>query len=165
MIYHTALTYKTKNISRLHHFWHHFSHRRAVPSAPSGFGFELTFRLKREKSEQAPPTWPAEIMQSLARYVFQSENVLCVGDHISWHAPLDHGESYIQHMLLAQDPQLPKIETALGHVSFVQVSLCVSARLSVCLCVYDTPEEHQKLCSVCVLCHDNWQYSYLLMYR
>lgn len=39
---------------------------------PSGFGFELTFRLKREIGETAPPTWPAELMQGLARYVFQS---------------------------------------------------------------------------------------------
>lgn len=39
---------------------------------PSGFGFELTFRLKRETGETAPPTWPAELMQGLARYVFQS---------------------------------------------------------------------------------------------
>ena len=39
---------------------------------PSGYGFEITFRLKREVDETAPPTWPAELMQSLARYVFQS---------------------------------------------------------------------------------------------
>jgi suppressor of fused-like protein len=38
----------------------------------SGFGFELTFRLKREPEETAPPTWPATLMQSLAKYVFQS---------------------------------------------------------------------------------------------
>lgn len=38
----------------------------------SGFGFELTFKLKREPGETAPPTWPATLMQSLAKYVFQS---------------------------------------------------------------------------------------------
>lgn len=42
---------------------------------PSGFGFELTFRLKREAGETAPPTWPAELMQGLARYVFQSGKI------------------------------------------------------------------------------------------
>lgn len=40
----------------------------------SGFGFELTFRLKREPEETAPPTWPATLMQSLAKYVFHSGN-------------------------------------------------------------------------------------------
>jgi len=39
---------------------------------PSGYGFEITFRLKREETDTTPPTWPAELMQSLARYVFQS---------------------------------------------------------------------------------------------
>ncbi len=38
----------------------------------SGFGFELTLRLKQEMDETAPPTWPAALMQALARYVFQS---------------------------------------------------------------------------------------------
>ena len=29
-------------------------------------------RLKREAGETGPPTWPAELLQALARYVFQS---------------------------------------------------------------------------------------------
>ncbi|XP_070540904.1 suppressor of fused homolog [Ptychodera flava] len=88
---------------------------------PSGFGFELTFRLKREATETAPPTWPAELMQGLARYVFQSENVFCSGDHVSWHSPLDNSESRINHMLMAEDPQLPPITTQFGTVQFVQI--------------------------------------------
>ncbi|RMC11443.1 hypothetical protein DUI87_11562 [Hirundo rustica rustica] len=48
-------------------------HEFTGTDGPSGFGFELTFRLKRETGESAPPTWPAELMQGLARYVFQSE--------------------------------------------------------------------------------------------
>lgn len=86
---------------------------------PSGFGFELTFRLHRDS--QSPPAWPAELLQALARYVFSSGNMLCVGDHISWHAPLDKQESRIQHMLLAPDPQLPSAQSALGRVQFLQV--------------------------------------------
>lgn len=38
----------------------------------SGFGFELTFRLKKQVGETSPPSWPAELLQSLARYVFQT---------------------------------------------------------------------------------------------
>jgi hypothetical protein len=38
----------------------------------SGFGFELAFRLRREPGETAPPTWPAALLQSLGKYVFQS---------------------------------------------------------------------------------------------
>jgi len=50
-----------------------FSYRRiGNTEGPSGFGFELTMRLKREAGETGPPTWPAELLQALARYVFQS---------------------------------------------------------------------------------------------
>ncbi|MBN3284624.1 SUFU protein, partial [Polyodon spathula] len=88
---------------------------------PSGFGFELTFRLKREAGETAPPTWPAELMQGLARYVFQSENTFCSGDHVSWHSPLDNSESRIQHMLLTEDPQLQPVQTPFGLLTFLQI--------------------------------------------
>lgn len=47
-------------------------HDISGPDGISGFGFELTFRLRREVDETAPPTWPATLMQSLAKYVFQS---------------------------------------------------------------------------------------------
>ncbi|EDO35289.1 predicted protein [Nematostella vectensis] len=98
----------------------------------SGYGFELTFRLKKQPGESAPPTWPAELLQQLARYVFQTENILCAVDHVSWHAPLDYTPStmghypsskmsQIQHMLLAEDPQVPTIHTPLGRVEFVQI--------------------------------------------
>uniref|UniRef100_A0A8C4WQN9 Suppressor of fused homolog n=1 Tax=Eptatretus burgeri TaxID=7764 RepID=A0A8C4WQN9_EPTBU len=96
-------------------------HPRGAPDRPSGFGFELTFRLKKEPDETGPPTWPAELMQALARYVFHSENTLCAGDHVSWHAPLDGNESRIQHMLLTSDPQLQPLRTPLGTVAFLQI--------------------------------------------
>ncbi|XP_051946404.1 suppressor of fused homolog isoform X2 [Xyrauchen texanus] len=97
------------------------AHEFTGQEGPSGFGFELTFRLKREVGETAPPTWPAELMQGLARYVFQSENTFCSGDHISWHSPLDNSESRIQHMLLTEDPQMQSMQTPFGHVSFLQI--------------------------------------------
>ncbi|XP_050728038.1 suppressor of fused homolog isoform X2 [Eriocheir sinensis] len=96
-------------------------HEQTGPESPSGFGFELTMRLKREEGEKSPPTWPAAIMQALAKYVFQSESILCVGDHVSWHCPLDNSESRVQHMLMAEDPQLGSVSTPNGNVQFVQI--------------------------------------------
>ncbi|CAI5775129.1 suppressor of fused homolog isoform X2 [Podarcis lilfordi] len=96
-------------------------HEFTGSDGPSGFGFELTFRLKRETGESAPPTWPAELMQGLARYVFQSENTFCSGDHVSWHSPLDNSESRIQHMLLTEDPQMQPVQTPFGVVTFLQI--------------------------------------------
>lgn len=58
------------------------------PEQRSGMGFELTFRLVRKPStdydkkpnEDLPPIWPANLLQQLARYVFQSGNQLCAGE-------------------------------------------------------------------------------------
>lgn len=96
-------------------------HEISGVGTPSGFGFELTFRLKREPEEKVPPTWPAAIMQALAKYVFQSENTLVAGDHVSWHCPLDNSESRIQHMLMCEDPQLRTVQTPFGSVTFIQI--------------------------------------------
>ncbi|XP_072765960.1 suppressor of fused homolog [Anoplolepis gracilipes] len=96
-------------------------HPKPGPGRPSGFGFELTFRLVRERGEMTPPTWPANVMQQLAKYVFNSGNTLMPGDHVSWHAPLDGGNGRITQILMGQDPQLPAISTPHGDVSFVQI--------------------------------------------
>ncbi|OQR71854.1 suppressor of fused-like [Tropilaelaps mercedesae] len=100
-------------------------HDVSGPDSPSGFGFELTFRLRKEERDTAPPTWPAAVMQGLAKYVFQSDNLFCDGDHVSWHCPLDNSESRIQHMLMTSDPQLGTVATPFGDVQFMQlVGVC-----------------------------------------
>lgn len=94
-------------------------------NGPSGFGFELTFRLRKLPREELPPTWPAELMQNLAKYVFKSNATLCPGDHISWNAPLHnnraHANANIQQMLVTDDPQLHQLSTPFGYVNFVQI--------------------------------------------
>lgn len=88
-------------------------------------GFELTFRLsktsKNVRNIDKPPTWPANLLQAIARYVFQTGNRLCVGDNIPWRKSLDNVTSNIQHMLIAQDPQLKRLETPYGTVDFCQI--------------------------------------------
>lgn len=93
----------------------------------SGMGFELTFRLVKCVSDGQhggngmPPVWPANLLQMLARYVFQTGNRLCAGDNIPWKKSLDNGTSSIQHMLMADDPQLNRIESPFGWIDFCQV--------------------------------------------
>ncbi|XP_058795424.1 suppressor of fused homolog [Phymastichus coffea] len=96
------------------------------PGQPSGFGFELTFRLVRGAGESSPPTWPAHLMQQLAKYVFSSGNLLVAGDHVSWHAPLDGGAAggpgRLTQILVSSDAQLPSsLLTPHGDVQFVQI--------------------------------------------
>lgn len=91
----------------------------------SGMGFELTFRLIKHTSStdntDKPPTWPANLLQALARYVFQTGNRFATGDNVPWRKSLDNSTSNIQHMLIANDPQLVRTETPFGWVDFCQI--------------------------------------------
>lgn len=85
----------------------------------SGHGFELTFRLVQKEGERSPPTWPANVMQTLAKYVFNSGNTLLPGDHVSWHASLDNQNGRLTQILMGRDPQFPDIvQTPHGDVRF-----------------------------------------------
>ncbi|XP_055331047.1 suppressor of fused homolog [Paramacrobiotus metropolitanus] len=95
--------------------------------APSGLGMEMTFRLKRKAGQLAPPAWPGELLQGLARYLYASGNSFVAGDHIAWNKSLDKAEpdSVVQHILVAEDPQLRSIGSELGRVVFMQlVGVC-----------------------------------------
>ena len=53
-------------------YFHIYFHRVQNAHGLSGFGFELTFRLKKEPGQMIQPSWPAELMQELAKYVFRT---------------------------------------------------------------------------------------------
>lgn len=69
----------------------HVSENIENPEQRSGMGFELTFRLIKRSSvngenkqqDDLPPIWPANLLQQLARYVFQTGNRLCAGKSLS----------------------------------------------------------------------------------
>jgi len=92
-----------------------------VGEHPSGFGFELSIRVRKEPDQQQPPTWPASLLNSIAKYVFDSDNKLVTGDHINWGKPLGGPQSNLSHLLVADDPLLNPIVTPLGRVKFLQL--------------------------------------------
>lgn len=93
----------------------------------SGIGFELTFRLLKTSNDSddvkqnRPPTWPANLLQALARYCFQTGNRFYAGDNVPWRKALDGSNSIIQNILMAQDAQLGPLESPFGTVEFCQV--------------------------------------------
>lgn len=95
----------------------------------SGIGFELTFRLIKTENassggtekQDRPPTWPANLLQALARYCFQTGNRFYAGDNVPWRKALDGSNSLIQNILMAQDPQLGPLDSPFGTVEFCQV--------------------------------------------
>ncbi|GAJ82136.1 hypothetical protein NBRGN_048_00010, partial [Nocardia brasiliensis NBRC 14402] len=91
--------------------------------AESGWGFELTFRLVRAAADTEPPAWPANFLQNLARYVFQSGKWFEPGHTIKANGPIaaDQPDSGIHAVCFTADPELGTIETPHGSMRFLQI--------------------------------------------
>jgi hypothetical protein len=88
----------------------------------SGFGFELTFRLRTAGFDEPPPTWALNFLQNLARYVFSSGNGFDSGHYMDLNGPIAvDAETKIRAIAFVRDPELGQIETTNGSVDFLQV--------------------------------------------
>lgn len=91
----------------------------------SGYGFELTFRLRAnedDKDDATAPVWVFSFLQNLARYVFKSGNVLNCGDWMTANGPIAlDTTTAICSMGFMADPELPPIDTPNGKVIFTQI--------------------------------------------
>lgn len=86
----------------------------------SKFGFELTFRLKKANNEEFH--WAMNLMQNLAKYVFKSGNWFEEFHFIPANGPIKlESDTDITALAFVLDPQLGKIETPHGEVSFLQM--------------------------------------------
>lgn len=112
--------------------WHYVSYgltelyeKESEHAEVSGWGFELTFRLRRPQGEAAdadPPIWPINLMQNLARYVFDSGATLDPGDHMDANGPIMRdSDTALSALLFVEDPELPKQATPHGAMQFVQI--------------------------------------------
>jgi hypothetical protein len=89
----------------------------------SGWGFEFTFRLKRDATQSEPPTWPLNMLNNLARYVFKSGNVFAPGHYLPLNGPIALGtQTAIHAAIFAEDSQLKQIDGPNGHVQFLQLT-------------------------------------------
>lgn len=108
--------------------WHYvtfgFSELHAKTSKnleESGWGFELSFRLKRGRQESKAPLWPVPMLQNLARYVFNNHRPFEDGHYIGWGQPItSHEPTGLEAMIFRADPVLKTIETPNGRVTFVE---------------------------------------------
>ena len=88
----------------------------------SGFGFELTFRYIPLKDDKELPTWPANFLQNVAKYVFKNDKTFDDFHYMSANGPLRKGaESDITAFAFYTDPELGEIETPNGALKFLQV--------------------------------------------
>lgn len=89
--------------------------------AESGYGFELTFRLKRDDEDQ-PPVWPISLLQNLARYVFSTGNVFGSGHHMNANGPIAlETDTRLTALGFRIDPELGVLDSSNGQFTFLQV--------------------------------------------
>ncbi|WP_294255578.1 suppressor of fused domain protein [uncultured Comamonas sp.] len=89
---------------------------------PSGYGFELSFRLVRGVAEQEAPSWPVNFLQNIARYVFRTGNVLAPGHWMTANGPIKaDADTLLTEMGFVQDPELPAMHTPYGDLMFLQL--------------------------------------------
>ena len=91
----------------------------------SGFGFELTFKLKKNPNinEKELKNF-AGVLQTLARYVFNSKQVFRPNEYIATgqNEGIDtEQKSKIVGFVTIEDPQLKTVDTPNGKVQFVEL--------------------------------------------
>lgn len=85
---------------------------------PSGFGYELTFRLAKLPGEQHAPSWPSDVMNTLGRYFLATGARVASGHNLQYMLK-DHCRA--QHLVVVEDPELGTIHTPHGTVQFLQL--------------------------------------------
>jgi hypothetical protein len=86
----------------------------------SGWGIELSLRLKRRDSENSPPEWPLPFLQKLARYVFNTRMPFDDEHYIRWGGAITIAEdTTLEALVFSTDPILGDINTPNGRVKFL----------------------------------------------
>ena len=88
----------------------------------SKWGFEFTMRIVPFAEDDGDPLWAAAVMNNLARYVFESGKWFEEFHFIPANGPIRlETETAIVGIAFALDPELGKIDTPHGEVSFLQL--------------------------------------------
>lgn len=88
----------------------------------SKWGFEFTFRIVPFAGDKADPLWTVALMNNLARYVFDSGRWFEAYEFIPANGPIRlETDTDIVGLAFAPDPQLGKIDTPHGELTFLQM--------------------------------------------
>ena len=124
LIYGISAYRATESVPHWHFVTYGFSELYAKESDDpdvSGWGFELTFRLKRG-SEDQPPNWAFNFLMNLGKYVRRSHNPFGAGHVMSLNGPIAlETDTVIHAIAFTTDPQLGTISTPNGSVEFLQI--------------------------------------------
>lgn len=88
----------------------------------SGFGFELTLRLRRKPDDETVPAWALDVLKNLARYVFGTGNRFAAGHKMGMNGPIALGrDTKLTAILFAEDPELGELSSEFGTAKFLQI--------------------------------------------
>lgn len=88
----------------------------------SGYGFELTFRLKPFELDEKGPQWVYSLIQNIARYVFSSGQWFEPNHYMSANGPIRlNCDTELTGLAFSIDPELGEIETVHGKLQFIQL--------------------------------------------
>lgn len=88
----------------------------------SKWGFEFTFRLKPYAGDSGDPLWAVHVMNNLARYVYNSKRWFEEYHFIPANGPIRlETATEITGVVFALDPELGKIDTPHGELTFLQL--------------------------------------------
>lgn len=108
-----------------------YYNEEAVGKDFSGFGFEMTFRLASPLPPKEEPVWVWNLLQNLARYVFESGKCFEKYHWIPANGPIRlEYNTDIVGLAFALDPELPPIESPHGTVEFIQAFGITSTELA-----------------------------------
>ncbi|MBB1150156.1 MULTISPECIES: suppressor of fused domain protein [unclassified Myroides] len=92
----------------------------SIESDYSGYGFELTFRFKKQGDNNIH--WAMNLMQNLAKYVFESGKWFEAFHFIPTNSPIRlDWDTALVGLAFVLDPELGSIETPHGRVDFLQL--------------------------------------------
>jgi hypothetical protein len=88
----------------------------------SKWGFELTFRLKPFGEDTENPNWAIALLQNIAKYVFSSGKWFEEFHYMPANGPIRlDTETEITAIIFVSDPEIDKMQTPHGEVSFLQI--------------------------------------------
>lgn len=88
----------------------------------SGYGCEFSFRVQVDSSDDGDPHWAINLMQNLARYVYDSGNIFKPYHVIPANGPIkSSSDTELVAVMFVPDPQLGTIKTVHGKVEFLQL--------------------------------------------
>lgn len=107
-----------------------YYNEKAAGGEFSKWGFEFTMRIKPFAGDADHPTWVINMMNNLARYVFNSGKWFEEFQYIPANGPIRlETDTDITALAFIKDPEAGKIDTPHGEVTFLQMVGLTTAEL------------------------------------